>query len=355
VVGFVRSHLDQLASDRIFATGIQLYLEHRGEVLISDAWGDCAGLPIEIDSVHPAYCATKPLLALVVGHLIDRSAIDGTTVLSELDRELSWVGPHVTVAQILSHQAGMREPNAALWRMTPPTNRHELLTAFGIPDGATATYSEFAGWLALGKACEAAVGEPIATLVQDLVLGRLGVAGILVSGDAAIRAGLDGRVRVPMDGLPHSPVPLLSEQLECQLAESSPSFGGMVTMDGLGTVYTAVKRVLQGGLAAGIPSRSALEQMLEWRRERVWDPVIRRRCAFAGGFMVDLSDFGISTALSPRAIGHTAGLANAVAFCDPERDLTIAVYFNGVSLSSDERDFCRTALIDGVVRRLESR
>ena len=71
--------------------------------------------------------------------------------------------------------------------------------------------------------------------------------------------------------------------------------------------------------------------------------------------MTGLADHRIATRVSPRAIGHSAGFVNAVTITDPELDLTLCVFLNGVSLASADVEFARTALVDLVIRTVEAR
>ena len=60
--------------------------------------------------------------------------------------------------------------------------------------------------------------------------------------------------------------------------------------------------------------------------------------------MVDLHDHGITDRL-PGAIGHASGIVPAFGLCDVERQLSVACYLNGVSLSSADLEAARRLVV----------
>lgn len=319
--------LGNLVGDSIHATAGQLYVEHNGRVLVDLAVGDTCGAPVEVSTLHSAYCATKPLLPLAVAHLIDQERIEVTAAIADL----------------LTHRAGMGEPTAALWRMTPKERRSPLLAT--APPSSAVAYSEIAAWLDLMAVVEATVGEPADHFVEATILEPIGLLDdIIIRPERGLEALESGRIQVPVAGLPVEAVPLLSECLPQQLADISLAFGGLISASGLGRLYTCIRRALAGERVAGMPSQAALEELLSHRRQNVWDATLRKPCAFGGGFMVDLDEHGITRHL-PDAIGHASGIVPAFGLCDARRRLTIACYLNGVSLSSADLEAARRMIV----------
>ena len=334
-----------VVEERIFATGAQLYVECGGTEVVDTAWGDGAGRTIHRDSVHSAFCATKPLMGLAVGLAADAGLLGlDDRVIDHVPR--SWAAPSVTVREVLSHRAGLRRPSAAGWRMTHPDGRAALLPSPPVP---TPVYSEISGWLLLAEALRAVTGlDPgdfaNAALVDPLGLGE----DLLITPGRALRALDDGRVRVPIGGLPFEVIPLLSEQLANQVAETSLAFGGLTSMRGLGRLYSAVRRVLRGEPVPGLPTPGTMQALLTCCGDPAEDPVLGRSCGFAGGFMTGLADHRIATRLSREAIGQSAGLASCVGLCDPVHDLSIGLYLNGSAMTSADIERERMAIIDRV-------
>jgi CubicO group peptidase (beta-lactamase class C family) len=342
----------EVIGERLFGTAGQLYVEAGGTVLVDGGWGDCGGTPVDAASVHPAFCVTKPVLALAVGHAVDRGRLGLDDRVTDRAPVVG-VDPTVTVRQVLAHRAGLREPSAAAWWFTPPEQRPALLPTD--PPSPRSVYSEMRAWQVLDEVLQAVGAGPAQEAAVGGVLEPIGVDGILLDPARALAALERGQVRVPVGGLPLRVVPLLAELLPARVGQASPVFSGLVSMSGLGRLYSAVKTVLRGRPVVGLPTPETLRDMVRPLGPPEWDPVLRRACGFAGGFMVGLGDHRISDRASPGAVGHTAGLANSVAFCDPERDLAVALYLNGSALVPDDIETMRLSLLDRIVRLVDDR
>jgi CubicO group peptidase (beta-lactamase class C family) len=336
----------EVLADRIFGTAGQLYVEAGGVVVVDGGWGDCGGWVVDADSVHPAFCATKPVLALAVGHAVDRGLLDLDARVADLAPVVG-VASGVTVRHVLAHRAGLRHPSAPDWSIASEERRHLLLPS--VPPAPTAAYSEIRGWQVLTEVLEAVGAGSTEALVTDTIVDPLDLGGLCVTASSALGALADGRVRVPVGGLPVEVVPMLSEQLPIRVREASPIFGGLISMGSLGRLYSAVKAALGGIPTAGVPAPETLRDLVVPIAEAAWDPVLRRCAGFGGGFMVGMADHRISDRASIRAVGHTAGLANCVGFCDPEEDLAVALYLNGSALSQDDIETMRLAILDRIV------
>jgi CubicO group peptidase (beta-lactamase class C family) len=334
-----------LVGDGIHATGAQLYVEHDGRVLCDEAFG--AYQPTSLTS---AYCATKPLLPIALAHLVDRGQLDLRVRVRSIAPDVTWVPPDATIADLLTHEAGLHEPTAALWRMTPRDRRDALL---GPPASRGPAYSEVAAWSALAAVVAVACGVPAVRFVEAEVLEPAGLAhDIVVCPDRAAELARCGRFEVPVAGLPREAVPLLSERLPQQLADVDVAFGGLVSAAGLGRLYTALRRSLCGEEVHGMPSGRALTSLLRHRRARVWDATLQRPCSFAGGFMVGLDDHGVTDGL-PAAIGHTSGIVTTFGLCDLGLDLAVGCCLNGVAMSSDDLSFVRRMVMREVLTTIE--
>ena len=134
-------------------------------------------------------------------------------------------------------------------------------------------------------------------------------------------------------------VPLLSEALPQQLADVNLAFGGLANASGLGRLFMNVRHVLAGGFVEDIRRLAHCASCCDIDESSPRDARLRRECAFAGGFMVDLEEHAF-TDLLPSAIGHSSGIVPTFALCDPEHEVTIVCVLNGVSPSPDDlREF----------------
>ncbi len=305
------------------------------------------GPTVAPSTLYPGYCATKPCVPLAIAHLVDEVGLDLTAPLRSFCVDLPRVSATASIAELLAHNAGMGEPSAALWRMTPGTRRADLFVSPPAP--SSAAYSEIAAWHGLAAVIQAITGQTAERYVESTILSPAGLADdIVVDPDRAFLALEHRRIQVPVAGLPVEQVPLLSEALPQQLADVSVAFGGFVNASGLGRLYTSVRRALAGECVDGMPSSSSLRVLLQHRRADAWDATLRRPCSFAGGFMIDLRQHGITDRL-PDAIGHSSGIVPAFGLCDADRRLAIAAYLNGVSPSSADLQSIRTSIVAGVL------
>jgi hypothetical protein len=103
--------------------------------------------------------------------------------------------------------------------------------------------------------------------------------------------------------------------------------------------------VLDGGSVPGFPSPSVLRRAVADRRARVDDPVLDRRCAFGGGFMVDLADHGYGAAVPSSAIGHSGLMGNSCGLVDPRTGTALALFFNGFNGGPSDADFLRSRYV----------
>lgn len=339
-----------LVEEGVVGRTASLYVEQGGRVLVDVTVRAGVGLVPE-EPVHPTYCLTKPVLVLALGHLLDAGRLEldaevGPLVGAELPRGL-------TLAHLLSHQAGLGEPRAYLWRMTPPAARAALLAEAPAPEAGRAAYSEVRAWYLLGRLVGRLAGRPLPLHLEQAVLGPLGVAGLAVTPARAERARRAGTIEVPLAGLPGAPVPLLTEALPVTVADADACCVGYSSASAAGRLYGGLRRALGGAAVPGVPSAAALHALLAARRPRVHDEVLGRPCAFAGGFMVGLADHAVTLRASASAFGHAAGLTPSLALADPEADLALALYLDGATLDGAVLDRARRSLTDAVYEAVD--
>ena len=257
-----------------------------------------------------------------------------------------------TIADLLMHHAGMAEPSAALWRMTPPDRRAAFFAS--PPETSGPAYSEVSSWLALAAVIEQITGQRAEDFVESVILkpARL-IDDIIIRPDRAISAAQQGRVQVPVAGLPVERVPLLSERLPQQLADVNPAFGGLINASGLGQLYSDIRQAMAGEAVDGMPTSASLHELLRHRRQSVWDATLQRSCAFAGGFMVDLPEHGFGRTF-PNAFGHSSGIVPHFGLCDVERELAVACCLNGVSPASADLEVLRSLVLAAVLTDVAS-
>jgi CubicO group peptidase (beta-lactamase class C family) len=336
-------------------TGSQLSVIRDGECRDVSFGSTSHADPMLPSHVHPAYCMTKPLIALGIGHLIDagRIALD-TRVVDVLEDPPCYVGT-ASVGALLCHDAGLGTPDALTWRIAPPGDRESLLRR-AAPCADPACYSEIAAGIVL----RALIGTIEGARAEDFLLARvltpMGLQDeILVTAAAVRRARDEDRARVPVGVAGTRRWPLASELLDQQLDDVSAAFGGFTTARAMARLLAALGQVLDGSRVAGMPRPSTVRRLVAWRRGRKADGVLQRVCDFSAGFQVGMADHRISNLASRETVGHVAGAASGTVMFDPARQLSLALYFNGVTLGDEEAiALPRTFVIDEMLERVDS-
>lgn len=325
-----RACVARLLDARSAGIGIQLCVIRGHDVVLDAAWGRTLGGALETDHLHNVYCGTKPLLPLAVGLLIDAGRLALDTPIAAILGASHRLSPRAstTLADLLCHTAGLGDPRAGTWRMHRPDRRAGLLDVVGAAPAPR--YSEIVSWLVLEAVVERLTDRDAGTFLRAEVLRPLALETIVV--DARDLGTAVGDLRVPYGGLPDEAIPLLSERMPSQLADLRPAFGALATMSSLARLYAALGDVYAGRPRDGLPTPGTFRAMLDRRRGRVVDEILGHAADFGGGFMRDLGGEGVSARISPSSFGHTAGLANVMAFHDPASALSVALFCNGVVL-----------------------
>ena len=157
------------------------------------------------------------------------------------------------------------------------------------------------------------------------------------------------RIRAPVAGLPHHPLPMLSELLPEQMQEVRLALGALATMAAVAALFAAIGEVMSGNSMPGLPSPELLEDLLRDDQPMRDDPVLDRPAKWSGGLMVDLAHQRISRLAGHDAVGHVGGLANSAALYDPARRASVAVYLNGVGAEFDDQAVPRQQIMDRVL------
>ena len=341
-------------------TGAQLYVSRHGTTVANLAIGsDGLGRPITCSTRFNLYCASKPLIAMAIGVLVDElelSFID--RLCNVLDDPLPRRVGQVTIGQLLDHTAGVHQTTALAALMWPLSSRWErtrkLDVAPGWAVGRDAAYAEFAHWELLARSVEALTGIDHRTYVRDRVLGPMGLRDSVVFGTSA-EADIEPLletigVNVAMH-YTYGPVPLLVERTERCIRESPAGFGAYASMSSLGRLYEQLAAAIDG--TETVVSRETLRALTTTQRSRRWDDSMKRDCAWGYGFMTDLADHAYGKRCSPYSFGHSGQAGASFAMCDPVYGVVVAVLFNGVIDSETAVDFRRPMLMASIYRELD--
>lgn len=318
------------------APGAQLFVSLDGQCLADFALGtDGMGRANRVDTLYALYCSTKPLTALAIAQLVDDGRIELTDTLGTLlDGEMHPDLATVRLMDVLTHTAGLHH-FPALWAVfTGDGQRDTALRAMGPAQGwdprRQAGYSEYGGWHLLGRVVEAVGGRDFGRYMRTRILGPLGLTRTLYVGmsEAEYAENL-GRLGANVEMLPDRTAPLLFERTHQACTEFNPGSGGRGSASGLGRLYAHLIDVLSGTAGEQIVTKETLARFTTVTRQPMEDIGLERVCAFGLGFMVMLRGHLFGDYVSDSAFGHSGFTGMSFAFADPDRELAVAVVYNG--------------------------
>jgi len=337
----------QMVEEGISAVGGQLAVLVQGEVVVDIAVGQAEGnKALRPDDLHNVYCLFKPILYLLLGHLLETSGCSPDEPLNRILKMPHWAPECLTYRQLATHQAPLAEPSAAAWKLTPPNLQEDLLNQPRVE--TKPAYSQISGSLIAEHIIESITGLPPNLYCYQELLKPFGLTSqVIVHPELAI--SIRQRIRAPITGLPIEPLPMLSELLPSYLRETRLAVGTLATMGGMARLYEAVGSVLEGFPKPGFPSPAWLKNLMEDDRPFSDDPVFQRPAKWSAGMMTDVGRQNISRTAGPGSFGHTGGLANTVALYDSSRKATIALYLNGVGTEREDHILPRMQIVDTVI------
>jgi CubicO group peptidase (beta-lactamase class C family) len=334
----VRALLEGDLHDECFGRGAQVSVATRFGRFDLAAGESRPGEPMRVDTVHNIWCGTKPLVAVAVLAALEGAGLSAETTLARIDPVL-YEGIELSVGSILRHDAGLRQPDGITAQFLDLPNRRRAVFDAARQAVPEPVYSEYAGWYLLadllarlhGSSPSAALHATFAGAVFDIAGGEL----------AARRHGIGPY----FTGVPGALVPSFHDRSGAVALGDRPALGGYVPMRTLLDFYLHVAAVLDGRSIPGFPSPAMLRRAIGDRRVTVDDPVLQRRAAFAGGFMVELVDHGYGAAAPSSAIGHSGLMGNSCGLVDPRTGVGLALFFNGFNGGPADADFLRSRYV----------
>lgn len=340
--------------------GAALCVVSHGEIVV-DLWGGLAdpatGRGWEHDTLVNIWSTTKGLTAMALAMLVDRGRVSYDDRVADIWPAFAAHGKgEVTVAQLVSHQAGLtgfREPAGLDAYHDPETAADRLAQGepFWAPGSQAGYHAISIGFLADGllrridgRSVRQFFAEEFAA--HDIHLGLPDahrhryaplIAPPAMSSEALAMdlnaAQVAALVNPPLD-------PLVANDPAWQQAQI-PSANGFATARGLATLYESFIAARHDP-ARALVSAATLEAATAVRFEGV-DAVLGQPARWAAGFLRNSSG-----AYGPNlsAFGHS-GWGGSFAFADPERGWAVAYTMNrmGSDLIGDPRN---VALIEAL-------
>ena len=320
--------------------GAQLYVSRAGHVLADDAIGLAReGRPLRADDLMLWMSAGKPVMGVAILQLRERGLLELEDPVSRYLPEFAAHGKQaVTLCHVLTHTGGFRGADPK-WSSDPWEEiLAEICAADPDPDavpGAQSAYHVSAGWYVLAELVRRVDGRDYGSYAREEVLAPLGSRDVWFGMPEAAHRGYGERI-VSMHYQDHGrPVPFEAGPFSgsvsgCAIARPGGSAWGPIRE--LGWLYESL---LAGGVHEGgrILSGESVALMRARHTERMHDASFGVVLDRGLGVVVDSRhhDGGgnwFGQRCSRDSFGH-GGFGSSVAFADPDRELAIALVFNG--------------------------
>jgi CubicO group peptidase (beta-lactamase class C family) len=322
------NELVELAVSERWCTGGQIAASCHGTVIANQAWGvDGLGHPIDVTSLFSVYCAGKPALTTVVARLVGARELSLDDCIGDLLGDATDAVGHITVADILGHQAGLwHVASSHVLGQTSDARKRSVLSLTPQPQPPdVAQYAEFGGWELLRYAIEATCDDtPIHVLFDELVTEPLRIGGDLTFHiDNPVR--LQQRLRVNTNTTAAGEFPLRWEHAPSRLAIADTATGCVGTMSALCRLYGAWLEAIDETDATFLAADVA-SQFVTPTGPTHWDPVLNRDSRYSRGFLVDLGVHNYTAKHSHQSFGYTGLDGRTFAAGDPASGLAYAIH-----------------------------
>jgi CubicO group peptidase (beta-lactamase class C family) len=326
-------------------TGCQLFASIAGQPVADLAMGDSReatiGQPavaMTRDTIVLWLSSTKPVVAAVILQLVEAGRL-------ELDRPVADSIPafaaggkeSITLRHLLTHTGGFRYVDVG-W---PETGWDEIIARICRAKverdwvvGQTAGYHPFTSWYILGELVRIAAQQPLPTYVRQHVLEPLGMLDCWIGMPREQWRAYGNRVAklIDTERPQHAPFRYANEQ---GATDCIPGGNGVGP---LGELVRFYEMLLGGGQRDGVRILSAesVRMMTSRQREGKFDLTFKRVIDWGLGLIIDSKRYGIENVpygygrhASDSTFGH-GGSQSSVGFADPDRQLAVGCYFNGM-------------------------
>ena len=345
--------LESLCVEGIDALGAQLAVSVDGCVPVCATVGLQLGeRPLGDRHLFNVWCASKPVSAVVLLRLLEGAGLSLDLPLSAAGEQFG-ESPMVTFGRLLNHSCGLRHPEmveANLMKWTEAVAAARALRTEVLFD----VFSEFSSAVIVADLIDALSDDTERSAEQQL-LDNNGLDTDIVYGlsEEALNEPLE-HIGFYLLDLPTIARPLYCDALPMMSQRNRRILGAFANARGLCSFYRLVGQALHGEPPAGFPSSEFLKDALtSHRRARAFDETLQKDCAFAAGFMVDLSDHGYGTTVGPEAVGHTGLMGSPFGWYDPQRRLAASAILNGMASGVQDSDYWRPRVVDTINRAID--
>lgn len=373
----------QIPRDRHAGSAVCVY--HRGRCVV-DVWGgikDSAGNPWRADTTAPSFSTGKGVLSTLLHILVDQGRADYDDPIARHWPAFGCRGKEtITIRQALCHEAGlyriteMISSPAEMLDWAHMKSRIADAQPVHTPGAAHGYHALTYGWL-VGGLIEAIAGKPLAPVLQEELVDPLGLDGMYFGlphnelyrraelihhmsrpkGEqpewrVTLRAWLDaglGTLGVDLGEFQAALDPFTDEfdwNAESTVQAVIPAANGQFTARALARMYAMLAG---GGELDGVRLLSAARvREIARARNRTRDRVLTLPMHWRLGYH---RVFTLGRGL-PAAFGHY-GYGGSGAFCDPSRQLAVALTLNsgsGTPMGSSNMPLMARATVRAVDR-----
>lgn len=319
--------------------GAQMYVSVDAQPIADIALGESRpGVAMTPDSIMLWMSCTKPIGAVAIAQLWERGLLKLDDPVALHIPEFAQNGKErITLRHILTHTAGIRWIETG-WPDAPWDQIIDKINAMRIErdwiPGRKAGYSPYSSWFILGEIIQRLDGRPYADFVRQEIFEPLGMNDSWIAMSAQKYAEYGDRLGV-MQNTEQKPPRDFGMDSEAASTNPRPSGSGRGPIRELGHFY---EMLLAGGTDNGkrIVSPQTVEALVAHHRVGMFDQTFKHVMDWGLGFVLDSKQYGADTVpygygpyCSPRTFGHS-GMQSSCAFADPERQLAVAIVFNGM-------------------------
>jgi CubicO group peptidase (beta-lactamase class C family) len=319
-------------------SGCQLYISSAGMPIVDCGVGESfPGQPMTSETINLWLSAGKPLTAVAVLKLWDQNRLDLDDFVSQYLPDFGVAGKErITFRHLLTHTGGFRMTETGWPEFEWNQIIRHICEASVEPNwviGQTAGYHTSSSWFILGEILARLTGRSYVDAMRIQLFEPLGLNGTwsaLSTEQLAVYGDKIGRIFARERG----ELQLLDWHLPLRCGNPSPGANTRGPIRDLGRFY---EMLLHRGVGDNgrILSTPAVEALTARHRVGRFDQTLAHIVDFGLGVIIDSNQYGPETVpygygryCSPRTFGH-GGAQSSQGWCDPERGLVVAYFFNG--------------------------